>query len=119
LQPFRADQGRDFAGGILMPSGFAIERFDQRLVTDHQFRVVAVGQLHVECIGAGFAAVLRCDGAFESNGLDFRESVRAARSLHVLIQDFGGVLRVQRRGKTEQEQDEPSTEQTSTHRVHP
>src|SRR5580658_7680636 len=87
-----------------MPCGFSVEGFDPTLVAHHHFGVVAVGEFYVEGVGAGLGAVLGCDCAFQRDGLDLRERACAARGFHVLIQDLGGILRVQRSGDAEEDE---------------
>jgi hypothetical protein len=103
LQAFGANERGDFSSGVLMPCGFTVEGFDPALIAHHHFGVVAVGEFDVEGVGAGFGAVQGCYCSFQGDGLDLRKRARAAGGLDVLIQDFGGVLRVERHGDAEEE----------------
>ena len=76
-----------------MPRGFAVVGLDDVLVADDEFGVVAIGELGVESVGAGFAVGGVGERAFDGDRLRFGRGFCAALGFDVLVDDFFGVLR--------------------------
>ncbi len=98
LLALQAEKSGEFAGGGLMPGGFAVVGFDERFIAEDEFGVVAIGELEAEGVGGGFAVSGIAEGAFEGFGLDFGEGFAAARGFEVVGDDFGRVLGLGERG---------------------
>ncbi len=79
-----------------MPGGFSVVGLDQRFTLGANFRVIAVGLLGAEGIGAGLGIGVAAERAVECNGLELGERFAAASGFEVLLDDLVGVLRARR-----------------------
>ena len=100
-----------------MPRGFAVVGFNCGFFADGEFGIVAIGELGVESVGAGFLVGGIGERAFDGESLDFGDTFCTAGDFEILVDDFVGVLRARDVSACEQEHGEKRNEETGAHAV--
>ena len=95
LKAVFSDKRGDIAAGGFMPRGFTVVGIDKVLIADDELGVVAVGELCLEGVRAGFPVGGVGERAFEAQGMDFGQGFASAGSFDVLCGEFRSVLRLQ------------------------
>ena len=103
LSSLGAHQCSELSRRIPVPGGFAVVGFDQSLLVDKQFQVVAIGQFGIESERAGLS-VVGCKGPFQFESMDLGQGPAAPGCPDILFHNLGRHLGTNRAASRNQTQ---------------